>query len=288
MAGAGGGQPRPRVKVRNAGFTKGKSEHSRPGTGASESGSFSLRSEVLDTITSTGSVGMEKTEVSGIGITLRMAADGVPVVQDISERGPAERNGCFSVMDRVLTIDDAPTAGRTYAEVAAMLNGSMGTSIQLELGSGAEREEEQPRRIALRRTWVPDVVWNEAGDHATPEPEAAEEGGFGTPKQTLHGVGITFKADGQGCFSVKRIAPGGPADQVRPKPRCKKQHACDGPAGAERRVGCDVIAAGGDGAGVGRDYLGRRRLDPAQVVPQVCLHDPRAARLHRPARHRAR
>lgn len=81
-----------------------------------------------------------------------MGADGVPLVHDISERGPAERNGCIAHNDRVVTINDVQTLGKSFAQVADMLNGSMGTSVQLELV--ASSGDEQPKRIMLRRTWV--------------------------------------------------------------------------------------------------------------------------------------
>ena len=201
----------PKVKVRNATFTKGKSEHTWPGSSQEGmvGGGGVKRGE--DMIKSTGSIGSEKYEVSGVGIVWRMNESGLPVVAEVTDRGPAERNGCISHGDVCTAVDNVPLQGKPLHECAALLNGSMGSSCCLDLFSATEEERDQ--RVNLRRTWIPDVVWSASGDVCCPEPEATQEPGSDAGgKQVMHGVGITFKADGKGNFSVKRVAQGGPAE----------------------------------------------------------------------------
>jgi hypothetical protein len=88
--GASNSIAQPKVRVRNATFTKGKSEHARPGLSSSNPHGLAGRgvlfssSRTEDTIQSTGSVGSDKLEMSGVGLTWRLSADrGLPVVEQV-------------------------------------------------------------------------------------------------------------------------------------------------------------------------------------------------------------
>eukprot|EP00960_Hanusia_phi_P076841 768620-Hanusia_phi.AAC.3 len=200
------GQLRPRVRVRKATLSKGKSERLK----LTQEGRSQL--EPPSSLTSTSSVGSERLELSGVGITLQMGGE-FPYVSDISEKGPAERNGCLTHGDEIVAINESSCRNRTFQECSRMLNGPMGSFVKLELRSSAafDASEQQTQTVMLRRTWVPDLVWNEAGDEAAPalpaEPKAPVPGG-----NEMFGVGITFVQTGAGFFSVRRIATMGPAD----------------------------------------------------------------------------
>jgi C-terminal processing protease CtpA/Prc len=215
---------RPRVKVRTA-FTKGQSEHNRasgepiPGASGRPNGYGSVPGGPRldpDVVTSTASVGSEKFEISGVGVTLKMGEDGMCYVHDILEGGPAERNGCLSHGDRMLAINDISLEGKRFDDCARILNGSMGTGAHLDLISVGDfgSSEPQVKRISLRRTWVPDVVWNAGGDDSAPRlDETGDTGSALKQANVLHGVGITFtKTQSDSTFSVKRVTEGGPAD----------------------------------------------------------------------------
>jgi len=171
-----------------------------------------------DNITSTGSVGSDKFELSGVGVTLRIGPDDMLYVHDILSGGPAERNGCLSHGDRVIAINDLGLEGKRFFECAKMLNGSMGTVANLDLISVGDfgLSEPQVKRVTLRRTWVPDMVWNAAGDEVAPRHEdSGDNVSDHSAKQAFvpHGVGITFtKTQNDATFSVKRVTEGGPAD----------------------------------------------------------------------------
>ena len=219
-------QVRPRVKVRTT-FTKGQSEHNKPRREGLQSASVRPHNYMsapggprleADAITSTGSVGSDKFELSGVGVTLKIGQDDMLYVHDILSGGPAERNGCLSHGDRVIAINDLSLESKRFDECARILNGSMGTVANLDLISVGDfgSSEPQVKRVTLRRTWVPDMVWNAAGDEVAPR---HEDSGDNTPdhsaKQAFvpHGVGITFtKTQNDSTFSVKRVTEGGPAD----------------------------------------------------------------------------
>jgi C-terminal processing protease CtpA/Prc len=219
-------QVRPRVKVRTT-FTKGQSEHNRTRVEGMQSVSVRPHSYTsapggprleADSITSTGSVGSDKFELSGVGVTLRIGPDDMFYVHDILSGGPAERNGCLSHGDRVIAINDLGLEGKHFLACAKMLNGSMGTVANLDLISVGDfgLSEPQVKRVTLRRTWVPDMVWNAAGDEVAPRHEdSADNVSDHSAKQAFvpHGVGITFtKTQNDSTFSVKRVTEGGPAD----------------------------------------------------------------------------
>ena len=221
-------QVRPRVRVRTT-FTKGQSEHSRPrgelalGAHARPHGYASAPGGPRwegDAITSTASVGSEKFELSGTGVTIKIGDDCMFYVHDILAGGPAERNGCLSHGDRVIAINDVSLEGRRLEECARLLNGSMGTVANLDLISLGDfgSSEPQVKRVTLRRTWVPDMVWNAAGDEVAPrQEETVDNGSDQSAKQAFvpHGVGITFtKTQNDSTFSVKRVTEGGPADMA--------------------------------------------------------------------------
>ena len=178
---------RPRVKLRTV-FSKGKSEHNRQVGDAGEdltAAAAALRAcnrgvaqygapwgprAEADAITSTGSVGSDKVEISGVGVALKMGADEMLYVHDILGGGPAERNGCLSHGDRVVAINEVSIDGKGEDECARMMNGAMGTSVTMDLVSVGDFDASEPqvKRISLRRTWLPDVVWNVAGDESWP------------------------------------------------------------------------------------------------------------------------
>ena len=60
--------------------------------------------------------------------------------------------------------------GKGEDECARMMNGAMGTSVTMDLVSVGDFDASEPqvKRISLRRTWLPDVVWNVAGDESWP------------------------------------------------------------------------------------------------------------------------
>ena len=116
----------------------------------------------------------------------------------------------------MVAVNDVSLGSKRFDECARILNGSMGTAATLDLISVGDfgSSEPQVKRVSLRRTWVPDVVWNAAGDDCAPRLE--ETGDHGSAlKQAIvpHGVGITFtKTQSDSTFSVKRVTEGGPAD----------------------------------------------------------------------------
>ncbi|KAJ1487813.1 hypothetical protein T484DRAFT_1888566, partial [Baffinella frigidus] len=247
---------RPKVRVRNATFTKGKSEHSRAAP-VEESGVGSTLPMGADGIPRVREISEQApVEESGVGFTLQMGADGIPRVREISEQAPAGRNGCAVLGEKVVAINDVPTLALSYFKCAQLLNGPMGTTVTLDLASD-DGDEAGQQRVSLRRTWVPDVVWDPTGEACWPRPDAVDEGR--SKKQSLHGVGITF-IDKNGAMTVKRIADG------------VKRIADGGPAAlaGSVRVG-DVIKTvdGVEIEGKSKQKFARLMLGPSGSIAQL-------------------
>ncbi|MFN3925741.1 MAG: S41 family peptidase [Pseudanabaenaceae cyanobacterium] len=89
-------------------------------------------------------------EITGVGLQIAVDTDnkGIVVIAPI-ENSPADRAG-IRALDRILAIDDVPTAGMTLDECAARMRGAIGSIVTLLVGRPLHKGEISPVRPSDR------------------------------------------------------------------------------------------------------------------------------------------
>jgi carboxyl-terminal processing protease len=90
----------------------------------------------------------------GIGVRIDTASDGFPVVDDVFKGSPAEKAG-LEPGDEITEVDGKATSGHDLEEVAGWVRGEAGTTVRIEIRSGATGTE---REVSIVRAAVAEVV----------------------------------------------------------------------------------------------------------------------------------
>jgi carboxyl-terminal processing protease len=108
-------------------------------------------------------------EFGGVGLRLWLLGEPpLPTVIGLPEPGTPAAAANIRIADRLMAVDDKPTAGLTLEEVTAMVRGLKGTPVKLTL---ARVGEEKPRDVTVERAVItvesvlgdlrgPDGRWN--------------------------------------------------------------------------------------------------------------------------------
>jgi carboxyl-terminal processing protease len=90
----------------------------------------------------------------GIGVRIDTATDGLPVIDAVFKGSPAEKAG-LKAGDELTEVDGKPTDGHDLDEVAGWVRGEAGTTVNVEIRSGAKGTE---RQVTIVRAAVAEVV----------------------------------------------------------------------------------------------------------------------------------
>jgi carboxyl-terminal processing protease len=90
----------------------------------------------------------------GIGVRIDTASDGLPVVDEVFKGSPADEAG-LKAGDEITEVDGKPTSGHDLDEVAGWVRGEAGTTVKVEVRSGASGAE---REVSIVRAAVAEVV----------------------------------------------------------------------------------------------------------------------------------
>jgi carboxyl-terminal processing protease len=90
----------------------------------------------------------------GIGVRIEIAADGLPSVNEVFKGSPAEKAG-LKAGDEITEVDGKTTTGHDLDEVAGWVRGAAGTTVKVEVRSGAKGTEHE---VSIVRAAVAEVV----------------------------------------------------------------------------------------------------------------------------------
>ncbi len=90
----------------------------------------------------------------GIGVRIDTATDGLPVIDQVFKGSPAEKAG-LKAGDELTEVDGKATSGHDLDEVAGWVRGEAGTTVRIEVRSGAKGAE---REVRIVRAAVAEVV----------------------------------------------------------------------------------------------------------------------------------
>lgn len=90
----------------------------------------------------------------GIGVRIDTADDGLPVIDQVFKGSPAEAAG-LRAGDELTEVDGKPTTGQSLDEVAGWVRGEAGTTVRIEVRSGAKGTE---REVSIVRAAVAEIV----------------------------------------------------------------------------------------------------------------------------------
>ena len=90
----------------------------------------------------------------GIGVRIDTAQDGLPVVDQVFKGSPAEKAG-LKAGDELTEVDGKPTTGKNLDEVAGWVRGEAGTTVRIEVRSGAKGTEHE---VSIVRAAVAEEV----------------------------------------------------------------------------------------------------------------------------------
>lgn len=90
----------------------------------------------------------------GIGVRIDSAEDGLPVIETVFRKSPAEKAG-LKAGEEILAVDGKTTSGHDLGEVAGWVRGAAGTTVTLEVRTGSEGAR---REVRIARADVAEVV----------------------------------------------------------------------------------------------------------------------------------
>ena len=91
---------------------------------------------------------------AGIGVRIDIAKDGFPVIDAVFRGSPAEKAG-LKPGDEITEVDGKTTAGHDLDEVAGWVRGEAGSTVSIEVRTGADGAE---REVSIVRADVAEVV----------------------------------------------------------------------------------------------------------------------------------